>query len=277
MRAGRGWIRAGAVCLAVGVLASCGTDDRASYSGGTLEELTPQSERRGRELAVEGMRLLKDADSVRIGVDMTTAKGTQKGSLRVDRDGNCTGTFDSGPMARGEILVVAGDGAYARYSDATLDAIVETAARRGPEVAARARQRVGLARGKYLKLPEGSSLGSAQATGPAACDLDDFTAEMPAAPKPGETFEALDRTHRYGRDVIPVTGRQNGQRTTMYVAAEGKPYVVAVSQVENGEAMIMRLSDYDEPVHAKAPPPDRTLDISRFAPGGPGPGSLFEV
>ncbi|MET7357371.1 hypothetical protein ABZS76_02870 [Streptomyces sp. NPDC005562] len=277
MRANRGWIRAGAVCLAVGVLASCGTDDWASYSGGTLEELTPQSERRGRELAVEGMRLLKDAESVRIGVDMTTAKGTKKVSLKVDRDGNCTGTFADGAFMRGELLVVADDATYARYSDETLDAIVEAAARRGPEAVAGTRERADLARGKYLKLPKGSSMGSVPATGPATCDLDAFTAAMPAAPKPGETFEALDRTHRYGRDVIPVTGRQNGQRTTMYVAAEGKPYVVAVSQVENGEAMIMRLSDYDEPVHAKAPPPDRTLDISRFAPGGPGPGSLFEV
>ncbi|MEU1333107.1 hypothetical protein [Streptomyces sp. NPDC005865] len=277
MRADKGWIRAGAVCLAVGALASCGAQGRVSYSGGTLEEVVPVDERRGKELAVEGMRLLKETESVRIGVDMTTAKGTQKGSLRVDRDGNCTGTFDSGPMARGEILVVAGGGTYARYSDATLDAIMEAAARRGPEVAARTRQRVGLARGKYLKLPEGSSLGSAQAAGPAPCDLDDFTAEMPAAPKPGETFKSLARTHRYGRDVIPVIGRQNGQRTTMYVAAEGKPYVVAVSQVENGEAMILRFSEYDEPVHAKTPPADRTLDISDFAPGAGDDGSLFEV
>ncbi|MFD4635047.1 hypothetical protein ACFVYR_17855 [Streptomyces sp. NPDC058284] len=270
-------IRAAALCLAVGALASCATERQVTYSGGTLEELVPEDEKRGRELAVEGMRLLKEAESVRMAVDMTKAARTRTGVLHMDRDGNCTGTYDMGPMERGRLIVVAGDAAYARYADESLDAIDAMAAGRDPEAAARVRERTALARGKYLKLPEGTGNGSGAATPTTNCDLDKLTGTMPGTPEEGETFKALDPIRRYGQDVIPLAGESHGQKMTLYVAADGEPYVVGVRQVGNGEAMLLRFSEYDEPVHAVAPPAEQTLDISRFLPEGGDGGSLFEV
>ncbi|MEU6127433.1 hypothetical protein [Streptomyces sp. NPDC047123] len=270
-----GWIRAVALCLAVGALASCGADRRVTYSGGTLEPVVAADEKRGRELAVEGMRLLKDADSVRIGVETAAAAGRRKVSLHMDRDSNCTGTFDSGPTQRGDLVIISGDATYVRFSDRALDEMLDMGARRGPTVAARVRERAALARGKYLKIPTGSA-----ARGPAVplgnCDLDRFTGAMPGAPDADDSFKALPETRRYGTRVVPVVESTADQETTLYVAARGKPYVLGVRVAEGGGdgAMTMRFSGYDEPVAARAPAPARTLDISEVGSGG---GSLFEV
>ncbi|MEV5978145.1 hypothetical protein [Streptomyces sp. NPDC052114] len=287
------WVRAAALCLVVGALASCGTDRSPTYSGGTFEEVAPEEatheegvpedEVRGRRLAVEGMRLLKEADSVRIGVDMTTARGHQKVSLHMDRDSNCTGTFDAGPMQRGDLIMIAGGATYVRFTDESLDAIRELGIRRGAEAGARIRERTELARGKYLKIPTGSgAAGPSMPVG--SCDLDKFTGSMPGVPEADESFKALPETRRYGRSVIPVVESAERQETTLYVAAEGKPYVVAARVEESGGlgadgegTMTMRMSAYGEPVAAVAPAAERTIDISRISPDGSGGGSLFEV
>ncbi len=287
------WVRAAALCLAVGALASCGTDRAPAYSGGrfgevthqgaTHEESVPEDEVRGRQLAVEGMRLLKDADSVRIGVDMATARGRQKVSLHMDRHSNCTGTFDAGPTQRGDLIMIAGDATYVRFTDASLDAIRDSGALKGPETAARVRERTDMARGKYLKIPTGS--GAPGASMPVNnCDLDRFTGQLQAEPEDGESFKALPETRRYGKRVIPVVESEDRQETTLYVAAEGTPYVLAVRVEEDGglgrdgaRTMTMRMSAFDEPVDAVAPVASRTIDISRISPDGPGGGSLFEV
>ncbi|MEU7579479.1 hypothetical protein AB0B50_17945 [Streptomyces sp. NPDC041068] len=280
MGTSRRWVRAAALPLAVaalaGALTSCGTDRTVTYSGGTLEPVVPKDERRGKELAVEGMRLLKDADSVRIGVDMATPKGRQKVSLHMDRDSNCKGTFDAGPMQRGDLIMIAGGATYVRFSDASLDAIRELGAQRGPETAARVRERTAMARGKYLKIPTGAGSGPSMPMG--SCDLDKFTASMPGAPDSDESFKALPETRRYGMSVVPIVESEDEQGTSLYVAAEGKPYVVGARVEEDGEGtMTMRMSAYDEPVGAVAPAPALTIDISKISPGGAGGGSLFEV
>ncbi|WP_158708839.1 hypothetical protein [Streptomyces sp. NRRL S-920] len=303
MGARRRWIRATALSLAmgaaVGTLVSCGSDGPVTYAGGTFEEVDrgestvdgagsttdggaePASadEVRGRKLALEGMELLSSADTVRIGIDMATPKGHQKASLHVDRRSNCTGTFDAGPERRGDLIMIAGGATYVRFTDASLDAIVERGARRGPETAARVRERTALARGKYLKLPARTGTG-----GPGApvgqCDLDAFT-EKVGTPEPDEVIKTLPATRRYGKNVTPLVEKDDGEETTVYVAASGEPYILGVEVTRNGggQTMELRMSDYGEPVAAVAPAPGLTVDISRIGPGGPGSagGGLFEV
>ncbi|MET8683938.1 hypothetical protein ABZV77_06945 [Streptomyces sp. NPDC004732] len=279
VRADGRWRRRAAVWVAVGAalggLASCGTDREVTYSGGTLEELVPDDEARGRKLSTEAMTLLRNAKSVRIGVDMATPKGRQKVSLHMDRDSNCTGTFDSGPAQRGDLIMIAGGSTYVRFSDEALAEIRQLAAGRGPEAAARIRERTALARGKYLKIPTGTGSGPSMPVN--SCDLDKFTHSMPGSPGPDDVIKALPETRRYGTDVIPLVEDKEdagGDRTSVYVAAEGKPYILGVVAVGNGETMRMRMSAYDRPVSAAAPPASRTIDISEVGPGG---GGLFEV
>ncbi|MEU6821559.1 hypothetical protein ABZ921_13080 [Streptomyces atriruber] len=275
-RADGRWRRRAAVWVAVGAavggLASCGTDREATYSGGTLEELVPDDEARGRKLATEAMALFRDAKTVRIGVDMATPKGRQKVSLHMDRDSNCTGTFDAGPAQRGDLIMVGGGSTYVRFSDEALAEIRQLAAGRGPETAARVRERTAMARGKYLKIPTGAAGGPSMPVN--SCDLDKFTRAMPGSPGPDDVIKALPDTRRHGRSVVPLVEDKAGDRTSVYVAAQGKPYIVGVEAVENGKTMKMSMSAYDRPVSAVAPPAAQTIDISEVGPGG---GGLFEV
>ncbi|AZM55028.1 hypothetical protein DMA15_22700 [Streptomyces sp. WAC 01529] len=322
------WVRAAALSLAmgaaVGTLASCGSDRPVTYSGGTFDDVdraesttgdggrdggaasASAEEVRGRKLGLAGMELLKSADTVRIGVEMKTAKGRQKVSLHMDRENNCTGTFDAGPAQQGDFIMIAGGAMYVRFDDAALDAMGEMGDRRGPEAGARVRERTALARGKYLKIPAGSGTrGPAIPMG--SCDLDKITEKI-GTTELDEVIEARPTTRRYGEDVTPLVEKEDGGETTVYVAASGEPYILGVEATKRGgtggsggsggvggsggsggsggvggsggsggeQTMKMRLSDYDEPVAAVAPAPAATLDISRIGPGGPG-GGLFEV
>ncbi|QUI33492.1 hypothetical protein H9W91_23480 [Streptomyces alfalfae] len=281
------WPRAVALALALGAaattLTACGSGGEVTYAGGTFDEVTPGAtaraasadEVRGKKLAVEGMELLRTADTVRMGVDMTTPKGHQKVTLHMDRDSNCIGTFDAGPMQRGELIVVDGGTAYVRFSDASLDAIRDMAELRGPDAAATIRERTALARGKYLKIPAGTD--SSRAVPGMKCDLDELTDKMVGGPDEGDVIKALPETRRYGRSVTPLVeteGGGDGEETTVYVAASGRPYILGVEGIEDGgQTMSMRMSAYDEPVVAKAPAAALTIDISRIRGGG----ALFEV
>ncbi|MFI7322353.1 hypothetical protein [Streptomyces venezuelae] len=268
-------VRVVAVGAAVGGLASCGTDREVTYAGGTLEKLVPEDEKRGRELATEAMTLFRDADSVRIGVEMDTPKGHQKVSLLMDRNSNCTGTFDAGPAQRGDIIMIAGGSTYVRFSEAALAEIRRMAAARGPETAARVRERTALASGKYLKIPTGPGGGAKRVMPVNSCDLDKFTAAMPGSPGPDDVIKALPATRRHGTAVIPlVENEEEGDRTSVYVAAQGKPYLLGAEVEENGRTMEMRMSEYGEPVSAVAPTAAETVDISKVGPAG---GGLFEV
>ncbi|MEV0126428.1 hypothetical protein AB0I16_33600 [Streptomyces sp. NPDC050703] len=282
------WPRAVALALAVGAaattLTACGSGGEKTYASGTIDGTTPGTtaraasadEVRGKKLAVEGMELLRTADTVRMGVEMTTAKGRQKVTLHMDRDSNCTGTFDAGPMQRGELIIVAGGATYVRFSDASLDAIREMAESRGPDAAATIRERTALARGKYLKIPAGTGNGPAAVPG-MKCDLDELTGKLGGGPDEDDVITALPETRRYGRGVTPLVESEDGgdgEGTTVYVASSGRPYILGVEGIEDGgQRMTMRMSAYDEPVVARAPAPALTIDISRIRGGG----GLFEV
>ncbi|WP_150185856.1 hypothetical protein [Streptomyces venezuelae] len=283
-RAAGGRLRRTAVCAvavgaAVGGLVSCGMDREVTYAGGTLEELVPEDEKRGRELATEAMTLFRDAESVRVGVEMNTPKGHQKVSLLMDRNSNCTGTFDAGPAQRGDIIMVAGGSTYVRFSDAALAEIRRMATARSPETAARVRERTALASGKYLKIPTGPGGGAKRVMPVNTCDLDKFTSAMPGSPGPDDVIKALPETRRHGTAVIPLVENEDeneaaGDRTSVYVAAKGKPYLLGADVEQNGQIMKMRMSEYGEPVSAVAPTAAETIDLSKFGPGG---GGLFEV
>jgi len=253
-------------------LVSCGVQQRhVVLDGGTFAPLKPEDEVRGTRLARTAANLLRTTDSVRLGVTMAggAGKADQKVSLLMDRDGNCTGTFDVGPMQRGELIVPGGNEAYVRFSDTALDEIRTAAASRSAEARARVAQRTELARGKFLKVPMKSSAGLAPT---ASCDLDALLRKLDG--DPGAT-KALPETSRYGRHVTPLVekGREGGTR--MYVAASGRPYILGVTGLQNGRSMEMRLSDYGSPVDVRTPGPDETIPIDPDAGGGDG--SLFDV
>ncbi|NGO81219.1 hypothetical protein G6045_36985 [Streptomyces sp. YC504] len=256
--------KAAGLCLAAGLLVSCAhgpardgdEGDKApkAWWRGGRAAAPERSDARGEKLAAESFRLFRSAESVR----MTRTSGAGEASLLMDRAGNCTGTYDAGPMKRAEVIVVTAQGgegaAYVRYTAEALAEILDEAARRGPATEAKVKPRVELIRGKYLKMPDPEGKFARQ------CNLQVGVQSLPFET---EGVEAGAPTVRHGVRVIPLTGMGEGD-DTLYVAAEGAPYMRFVVVESGGE---MRFSDYGEPVRAEVPPAPLVVEADDMAGG----------
>jgi hypothetical protein len=270
----------------MGALASCGTQGKV-HEG--LVRRTPSApatpvksaaEERGERLSLEAMELLKDADSIRLGVEMTAPEGHKEVSVHMDRRGNCTGTFDSAPREKGDLIMIGGEEVYFHFADESLDAIRDAAAARGPEIAARARERTALARGKYVKVPKDTARpGAGSAAVTKMCDLDSMLGQLDAGSGEesgmGVGGRVLPERRWHGQRVTPIAATDGGHEMTVYLAAGDKPYIVGMTQKRGDELMEMRMSDYDKPVAAQAPDPSLVVDLEALGVGAGG--SLFEV
>ncbi|MGW0731158.1 hypothetical protein [Streptomyces sp. NPDC002851] len=179
--------------------------------------------------------------------------------MHADRDGNCTGTFDLGRSQRGDIIRIAGEGvSYVRYTDAALAEMRAEAARRGPEAAAKVNERTAQARDKYLKVPSVS---------PAVKDRCDLDKALEKAPRGGVGVQQQPVVERDGEQVIPLRGPEGDEDMTMYVAAEGEPYIRFMEGMVGGTQVRVAFSQFDEPVSASVPPADKVLDIDTEGEG----------
>lgn len=270
----RRWVRAAACCLVLGTLTSCGSEGKI-YEGMVertpAEPPRPADEVRGERLSEEAMRLLKDAESLRIAVEMTGPGKHQKISVHMDRHNKCTGTFDDGPMKKGDIVMVSADEAYFRFSDEALDAVRAHGVTLGPEAAAKSRERTALARGKYLRIPD-QPQGPKGVSPTRMCDLGTALGDLGDAPADGA--RALPDKQWHGQRVTPLVEKDGGNDMTVYVAAGDKPYIVGMTQTRGTEHMEMEMSDYDKPVVAASPDPSLVLDMTDVGLGG---GSPFAV
>ncbi|TGB00057.1 hypothetical protein [Streptomyces sp. MZ04] len=275
----RQWLRAAACCLVMGALASCGSEGKI-YEGMVertpAEPPKPADEVRGDRLSVEAMELLKNAETLRIGVEMTAPGKHQKISVHMDRHSKCTGTFDGGPAKKGDLIMLGADQAYFRFSDDALDAIRAQGVRLGPEAAARSRERTALARGKYLKIPNERRAPSG-ASPTQMCDLNTALGKLDGGSVSDLSgSRALPEKRWHGQRVTPLVEKDGGNDMTVYLAVGDKPYIVGMTQTRGDEHMVMEMSDYDKPVAVRAPDPSLVIDLADIGLGGGG-GALFAV
>ncbi|MCX4669381.1 hypothetical protein OG453_22335 [Streptomyces sp. NBC_01381] len=104
------------------------------------------------------------------------------------------------------------------------------------------------------------------------CDLKEIQQEVQDESGDESTLKKGDRTKVDGTDVIPVTGRDDGKTTTMYVAAEGTPYLVRATEKGQGTDSTLKLSAYDKPVPKDTPSEEDSVNVSQLQgvqDGGP--------
>ncbi|MGW6563945.1 hypothetical protein [Streptomyces sp. NPDC054975] len=254
--------RTAGLCLTLAMLAGCAggtahTD--ASPQSSSSTERPAREQPPGERTAGKAFDLLREANSMRLSFTVRGPQGTAVISVHADRDGNCMGTFDLGRTQRGDIIRVAGEGvSYVRYTDAALAEIRAEAARRGPQAAMQADERTAQARGKYLKLSSVNPVVKDQ------CDLDKALSK---APREGVGVQQQPIVERDGERVIPLRGPEGNEGLTMYVAAEGEPYIRLMEGSVRGAEMRVAFSQFDEPVSASAPSADQVLDIGSGGEG----------
>ncbi|GGT39738.1 hypothetical protein [Streptomyces purpureus] len=122
-----------------------------------------------------------------------------------------------------------------------------------------------LLKGRWLKIAPGQE-GSTDLAG--VCDLKALLADLG---KDEDDRTGLTRGADTKVNDTPVATlvkkKADGETTTVYVAKEGKPYIVQIVKKGGDEPGTMLLSDFDKPVKVVLPPADETVDLEKLERG----------
>lgn len=220
-------------------LAACGGGDDEALKGKSADEVAAQAvkaTRQAESMHLKGSAQQKSGDSLTL-------------DIAVDSEKNCEGTISQqGATAqvrhKSATLYLKGDEKYWRSSlkqQGDADKIV-------PKVA-----------GKWVKMPAGDD----QLTG--LCDkqgllaaLDEDKSERKGMSKDGSA--SVD-----GTSAVKLTKKSDGKTLTMYVASEGKPYILKVTTTGGSAPESTTFSDYNKPVKPEQPPTGDTVDLKQLA------------
>ncbi|MFK0255053.1 hypothetical protein [Streptomyces sp. NPDC090445] len=192
---------------------------------------------------------LAGARSVHMVAQVQDAAGATTLDLRLDVNGNCAGRVGLPKGGGSAEMVKRGQDIWLKPDTAFLTSQVPGPA--GKDAAALINDRWihGSAENVLLR-------GLTQ-----VCDLSEFQRKYAAQPA-SENLTKGGTATVDGAPAITVTGRDGADTATYYVATEGKPYLLRVEGVESGQRGRADFSDYNEPVPAKTPPPQESVDLS---------------
>ncbi|MFD9884834.1 hypothetical protein ACFWZT_25595 [Streptomyces alboflavus] len=252
---------AGAACTAaVLALLVSGCSDDDGGSGGKGDKGDSTADLSAKEISDKAKQELLDAKSVHLTL---TDKGRDVDKddpaamdLALDRDGNCTGTLAFGADGGRAELVKQGDKVWMKPDQAFWRTQVPGG--QGDAAAELFKDRYihGTTKDPMLKgLSEVCDLKELQENVSDDAGSDDDPKDL----KKG-AVTTVDGTR-----VIPLTGKDDdGKETTLYVAAEGKPYLVRATEKGDGADQTTTLTDYDKPVPTKTPSAKDSVDISKL-------------
>ncbi|MEU2437529.1 hypothetical protein ABZ595_15225 [Streptomyces rubradiris] len=197
------------------------------------------------QVAAKAVTATRNATSLHMAGKLSAQGKPLTVDFRVDTQKNCQGrlAMDSGSadvIHTGQTTYIKGDEKF--WAGAARDSA-------GGEKQARALS------GRWVKVPVGDS----RTTG--LCDKQGFLADLDS-----------DKSERKGMtkgDVITVDGRKaielrkkkgSGESITMYVATEGKPYILKLDQSGGKSPGTVVFSDYGKPVKATPPPAGKVID-----------------
>ncbi|MFE0172710.1 hypothetical protein ACFWZ2_10375 [Streptomyces sp. NPDC059002] len=272
----------GAACCAAAllILPACSSDgDSKDETGATKTGATSSAdsgsdggsdngvaELSAQEISDKAKQELLDAKSVHISMRATGADATADATkgpaadsddptsmeLTLDRDDNCTGTMK---MANGATLelVKRGDKVWMKPDETFWKTQVP-----GGEGEAAAE----LFKNRYI---HGSTSDAMLKEVSGVCDLGKIQKEIEDdADDDTKSLKKGEPTKVDGAGAIPLTGRDDGKETTLYVATEGKPYLLKAVEKGDGDDTTTTFSDYDKPVPAKTPSADESVDVSKL-------------
>ncbi|MBO1333228.1 hypothetical protein [Streptomyces sp. VRA16 Mangrove soil] len=230
-------------------LTACGSGDGGSGKGGD----DPFAGKSADRIAADAVKATKDADSLHMKGTVRQSGSTVTVDLSVDQDKNCDGT-------------IATDGAHAdiRHTNGTLYL-------RGDEQYWRAALKeqpgadkiVPKVKDKWVKAP------ADDATTAGLCDKQGLVASMDENKSERTGMKKGPATTVDGTKAIKLTKKKSsGETLALYVAAEGKPYILRSTSTGGKAPNTATFSDYGKAVRPQTPPADETVDLKKIAGGG---------
>ncbi|GGR71472.1 hypothetical protein GCM10010252_07300 [Streptomyces aureoverticillatus] len=251
---------AGAVCgaAALALLVPACSDDDDGGGGGNKKDGT--ADLSAQEISDKAKQELLDAKSVHLTLS-DKGKGVDKDDpaamdLALDRDGNCAGTLKFGGTGGSAELVKQGDKVWMKPDEAFWKNQVP-----GGQGAAAAE----LFKGRYIHGSTNDDMLKGLAE---VCDLKELQKDVSDDSDGGGDTKDLKKGKVTTVDdtrVVPLTGKDDdGNDTTLYVAAEGKPYLIRATEKGTGTDKTTTLTDYDKPVPTKTPSAKESVDVAKL-------------
>ncbi|MFJ9811488.1 hypothetical protein ACIRTB_25025 [Streptomyces sp. NPDC101158] len=238
---------AASLCAAVALGATaCGP-----FSGGTKDDAKPAGPfggLSGPQIVDKAIGATKTADSLTLDIDLKTTDGPVKANLATDVRGRCAGTMTLGVTGTAELIRPDAEAVYMRFDEAFLK---EQAKGESAEVQAAVLKEL---KGRWVKT-DAKDPDAKESL--ALCDLKSLLAEF----EQGSDGAARgEETTVGGKKALALTQSSGSEKTTVYVATEGKPYLLKMVMTGGKEPGTIAFSDYDKPVVAKAPAKKDVVD-----------------
>ncbi|MCS0599754.1 hypothetical protein NX794_00635 [Streptomyces sp. LP11] len=234
-----------AASVSIVLVAGCGgdSDDDKAFEGQSADAI-----------AAKAVEATKQAKSVHMKGDTRTENGSMVTiDVSADQDKNCQGTVGSqGAKAdvrhTGATLYLRGDEKYWRQS---LKGQPETARKAVPKL-----------QGKWVKM----SAGDDQLSG--VCDKQGVLSAMDEDKSERKGMKRGGTTEVDGEKAIKLTKQGSaGETMELYVATEGKPYILKTTTKGGKNPGSVTFDDYNEPVKPEQPPAGETIDMKELADG----------
>jgi hypothetical protein len=206
----------------------------------------------GGEIADRAVKATTGATSLRMKGDIPDEEdgGTIRIDMALNKKGECAGTMSIDGQGKAD-LVKTGDTVYMKYDEAFLRAQGKGQSKSETDGV------VELLAGKWTKM---SATGSDAKDIASFCDLDTVLAgaeDVNSDATRGKT------TTVDGTPAIVLHEKDGKDRYTLYVATEGKPYLLQVDSISAKDPGTLTFSEYNKPVPAKTPT-GKILDLDKL-------------
>ncbi|HSX98871.1 MAG TPA: hypothetical protein VLG91_15995 [Streptomyces sp.] len=204
----------------------------------------------GGEIANKAVKATTDAESLRMkGEGQDSSGETVQMDIAMNKKGDCAGTLSMNGEGEAELVKV-GDTIYMKYDEAFVRAQSKGSSKEEADMV------VDMLAGKWTKT---SATAKDSKDIASFCDLDTMLADFKDVNSDatrGKTAE-VD-----GTPAITLDEKDGKDRYTLYVATEGKPYLLRVVSKSAKEPGDLVFTDYDKPVPAKAPK-GKVIDLDK--------------
>lgn len=238
--------------LAVGATACSGqSSDTGDTKSGTEKEQA-FSGASPDQIAEKAVVATKKAQSLRLATETNAGGKSVSADYLLDTKGSCQGT-NTMQDAKAEMLRVGPD-TFIKGNQAYWEA---AAKRQGGD--AKAQKSAETFKDKWVKLPAAEAKALQ-----AGCDKDAILAALDNDKSERQGMSRGTDTQVQGKNTAVLSKKSaKGGTITVYVAAEGEPYILKVDEKGAEGTSTTSFSDFDKPVNPQAPPAGEVIDAAK--------------
>jgi len=197
-----------------------------------------------RQIVTRSVQALKDGHSARAVGALTSTGQRISLDLALDTDANCSGTMSLGPDGSFQLVKV-GQDLWLKPDQTFWES-------HGGSAVAK------LVGDKYLKTTaDNTDFGDVTSL----CDLGQLADSIGRNTGPLTTGP---QTTVQGTPAVTVTGTDQGEPGTLYVATQGRPYPLRIEKTSGSESGGIDFRDFGTPVPTTTPSPDQTVDLDQL-------------